>query len=275
MLDKQYTFLYDAHMEQLLTIAITAAKEAGEAIMELYETTTFETKKDGSPVTIADHKANEIILRHLATTGILVLSEESDGVPTPYPSRMWIIDPIDGTNGFIKSTGDFAVMIGLIEDGAPVLGVVYAPAHKKLFYAHKGSGAHLETQGTTTALRLNDTPHTPLRFICSSNHFSPMMEEVCATLNATKVPIGGIGIKTSIIAENAGDFFFTGANLGEWDVCAPHIILEEAGGVVTDCLGNPLVYGTKNHLLERGALFAHKESHKAVLEAIHALLPTV
>jgi 3'(2'), 5'-bisphosphate nucleotidase len=187
---------------------------------------------------------------------------------------MWIIDPIDGTSGFIKSTGDFAVMIGLIENGVPVLGVVYAPAHNKLFYAHKGSGAYLETQGVTTPLQLNDTPHAPLRFICSSNHFSPIMEEVRTALGAVKVPIGGIGIKTSIIAENAGEFFFTGANLGEWDVCAPHIILEEAGGVVTDCLGGNLIYGTKNHLLERGALFAHNACHQAVLEAIQSHIPT-
>jgi 3'(2'), 5'-bisphosphate nucleotidase len=255
-------------MKELLTIAIHTAQKAGDEIMKLYDSTEFETKIDGSPVTVADHLAHKIITEQLQATGISILSEESDGVPLPYPTRMWIIDPIDGTTGFIKSTGDFSIMIGLIENGIPILGVVYAPAHTKLLYAYKGGGAFIQNEHGAQSLLINNTPHTPPRFVCSSNHFTPDMEKIFTYMHALKKPIGGIGIKMSIIAENNGEFFFTHAQLGEWDVCAPHIILQEAGGIVTDCLGMPLVYGTKNHHIERGVVFSHKAYYAQLCEAL-------
>jgi 3'(2'), 5'-bisphosphate nucleotidase len=262
-------------MDTLLRIAVSAAREAGEAIMDLYETTAFETKKDGSPVTIADHKANEILLARLGTTGIPILTEESDGIVLPYPSRLWVIDPIDGTGGFIQKTGDFSVMIGLIEDGRPILGVVYAAAHDMLYYAHQGAGAFKEHAGGTTRLMLSETPASPLRFICSRNHYSPLMQEIAEKVGAVGIPYGGIGNKAGMLVDGDGDFFFTGAALGEWDVCAPSVIMEEAGGIVSDCAGDPLFYGTKNHLLERGAIFSHPACHASVVDAIKNTYPTL
>lgn len=261
-------------MNPLLQIAIDAAKEAGEEILKLYATTDFETKQDGSPLTIADSHSNEILLKHLIPTGLPILSEEIEGISlghksgTPYPSPMWIIDPLDGTKDFLKKTDDFSVMIGLLEHGRPVLGVVYAPVTDTLVYAEKGAGAYMVQQGETTRLSVSTRTTEDLRFVCSVNHFTPDMEYVASTLKAQKTPRGSIGIKAGVLGEGKGEFFYSVGNFGEWDVCAPEIITEEAGGVVTDCEGNILFYGTPDHRVAHGILFSNGACHEYVLDGI-------
>ncbi len=258
-------------MNNLLEVAIVAATTAGKEIMQLYTETDFETKTDGSPVTLADTRSNTILIEHLLETGIPILSEESEGISTPYPERLWIIDPLDGTKDFLKKNGDFCVMIGLLEEGRPVLGVVYAPAYDVLYYAEKGVGAFKVQNGITTKLVQSPSTHNHLRFVCSVNHFTPHMEAVTTILSAEKTPRGSIGIKSSVVAENNGEFFFSSGNLGEWDVCAPEIILCEAGGIVTDCEGNPLLYGNSDHRVQNGILFSKPQCHEEVLRAIESV----
>jgi 3'(2'), 5'-bisphosphate nucleotidase len=94
------------------------------------------------------------------------------------------------------------------------------------------------------------------------------MELVAKKLEAILCPRGSVGIKAGLLGEDFGDFFFSWGNLGEWDVCAPQIIAEEAGGRVTDCKGNPLSYGTENHRIAQGVLFSNGKCHTHVLEAI-------
>lgn len=259
-------------MEMLLQTAINAAKEAGDAIMTLYASSEFETKADGSPVTVADMTANEILLTHLRTTHIPILTEESDGITIPYPERLWIIDPIDGTTGFIKKNGEFAVMIGLLEHGQSILGVVYEPAHNALYYACRGEGAYYEKDGIKEALSVRSISPASLRFVRTRNHATPFMDIVAEKLHTTSILCGGIGIKTNIIARGDGDFFFTLAELGDWDVCAPSIIVTEAGGTVTDCTGNPLIYGTENHRLKQGVIFSNTVCHHEVVTTIRTSL---
>lgn len=257
-------------MDELLKVAVTAVREAGEAVMELYETTDFETKSDGSPLTVADTRANEILTAHLKETEVPILSEESAGIPLPYPSRLWIIDPIDGTRDFLAKTGDFAVMVGLLEGGRPVLGVVYAPALGKLYYATRSGGSFLEHNGTTQRLTVSNRATSNLRCIRSVHHFNPRSASVIEKLEAQELPHGSIGIKAGYIAEGHGEFSFSWGKLGEWDVCAPEIIATEAGGRVTDVSGRPLAYGTEDHRIEGGMVFSNGACHEAVLTAMRA-----
>lgn len=247
---------------------IATTREAGAEIMKLYELGDFETKHDGSPVTLADTRSHEALVRHLAQTNIPILSEESDGIGHPYPEQLWVIDPLDGTKDFLKKTKDFSVMVGLLEKGRPVLGVVYAPAFDVHYYAEKGGGAYKIENGITTKLTVTTGSEQYLRFLCSVNNFAPYMEMVAEKLSATKTPRGSIGVKAGLIAEDLGDFFFSQGALGEWDVCAPEIILCEAGGTVTDCEGNPLLYGNPEHRLKQGIVFSNGACHAQVLEAI-------
>ncbi len=259
-------------MNPLLKVALAAAKEAGDAIMALYTDTEFETKADGSPVTLADTRSNEILLASLSKTGIPILSEESLGIPVPYPSQLWIIDPLDGTKDFIKKSDDFSVMIGLLENGEPTLGVVYAPAHNTLYYAEKGAGAYVVRESVTTRLKVSNKETSPLRFVRSVNNFSDTMAKVAEKLSATLFPRGSVGVKAGVLGEAEGEFFFSQGKFGEWDVCAPEIITREAGGMVTDCEGNPLFYGTNDHRVERGIVFSNGVCHEDVLNAIKAVV---
>lgn len=258
-------------MNTLLESAIDAAKKAGDVILSKYAITDFDTKHDGSPVTLADHAANEILIEALTETNIQILSEESTGIALPYPERLWIIDPLDGTHDFIQKTGDFSVMIGLLEHGRPTLGVVYAPVLEELYYATQGEGAwvHNTRTGETTEFKIqNEAPQVP-RLIRSRNHHSERVAHIAEKLNATIAESrGSVGIKAAVIAKGDADFYIVMGRLGEWDTCAPEIILKEAGGFVSDLQGAPLLYGNSNHTLAPGTLFAHPAYREKVLDAI-------
>lgn len=256
-------------MEKLLALARDVAYKAGDAVLTHYGTDTYELKDDLSPITLADQAAHNIIFNLLSQTHIPILSEEGDTVTLPYPDRLWIVDPLDGTKGFLKKTDDFSIMIGLVEYGRPVLGVVYAPMHRRMYTALRGEGTTIETTEGVTKARVSDrmTPH--LRGIVSVNHITPYMHTVCQSLKVTEtIAIGSVGIKAGCIASDQADFYTNRGNLGEWDVCAPEIILTEAGGIVTDTEGALLTYGTDNNRIERGVVFSNGACHERVIEAL-------
>ncbi len=256
-------------MEPLLRAAMDAAIESARIVMSHYGNQAFTEKKDLSPLTQADQHVHRYLAEVLGKTGIPVLSEEGDGMDIPYPPQLWIIDPIDGTRGFINKTGDFAVMIGLLEKGRPVLGVILAPVTNTLYFATKNGGSYIEKDGNTRPLRVSGRNIPDLRAVRSLNHSVPYMDDVAAALEVTEnVAIGGIGIKSALVAEDKGDYFLTLGNLGEWDVCAPEIILTEAGGKVTDRTGDPLIYGNAGGHIKTGVVFSNGTCHREVLTAL-------
>lgn len=257
-------------MHSLLTTAIQAAKMAGNEIRRHYATTEFVWKDDGSPLTIADTLSNRIIIDHLSETGIPILSEESEGIAVPYPTRLWIIDPLDGTRDFIEKTDDFVVMIGLLEEGRPLLGVVYAPVHDILYYAESGRGAWKMQNDVAEKLTVS-TQGEELRFVRSIHHATHEMQEVAKQLNASFLPRGSMGLKAAMVSEGNGEFFYTRGKVGEWDVCAPEIITIEAGGSVTDCFGSPLFYGSPDHRIQNGILFTNSLCHKQVMQVLSTI----
>lgn len=257
-------------MNPLLALAIHAAIEAGKEIRRLYATTDFERKDDGSPVTIADTRSNEIVIELLSESGIAILSEESPSIALPYPTQLWIIDPLDGTRDFIEKTGDFVVMIGLLTEGRPTLGVVHSPIHETTYYAESGMGAW-KMHGDIVEKLTVSTRTEELRFVRSIHHATYEMQEVARRLNATFLPRGSMGIKAGLVSESEADFFYTRGKVGEWDVCAPEIIALEAGGHVTDCSGKPLFYGTEGHRIQDGILFSNKVCHEHVLNVLNQI----
>ena len=129
-------------MKQLLHTAITAALEAGKAILEIYHSGEFdvEIKGDNSPLTRADTASHNVIMSYLETTGIPVLSEEGETSPTKERKvwkQLWIVDPIDGTKEFIKRNGEFTVNIALIENQKPIIGVIFVPVTGELYFSSK------------------------------------------------------------------------------------------------------------------------------------------
>jgi len=256
-------------MPPLLDLARNAATQAGEVILSHYGSTAFELKGDNSPVTQADQDANDILIRTLTQSGIAILSEENEGITLPYPDRLWIIDPLDGTKGFINHTDDFSVMIALVEQGRPTIAVVFAPVMGKLYYATLGGGAFVVDTEGERQLHVSDRRGSDLRALFSVNHLSPYMLAVAETLGSTEHhAIGSVGIKAGYIAENKADFYLTRGPLGEWDVAAPELILREAGGTVTDEHGDLLCYGNADHRIKHGIVLSNSMAHENILAAL-------
>ena len=241
------------NLDSLLEYALDAARSAGEEVMKIYhESYDIYTKKDESPVTKADLLANSIINDILSKTNFPILSEESEDDESRLESNcVWVVDPIDGTKGFINKDGDFAIQIGLVVDEEPVIGVVYLPVFDKMYYAIKGRGAYLlDGKGEDSKKRLyvkyEDSLEDSVIFV-SKNHYSEEMKELIEDLKVKEVHhVGGVGVKLGLISEGKSvmDFKLT-SQCSEWDLCGPQCILEEAGGYVYDVYGNPIHYNKR------------------------------
>lgn len=209
---------------------IDLAKEAGVKILEFYtEEMEVTTKKDESPLTKADLAAHHIIVDGLKslTPTIPIISEET-GVPA-YSVRstwdtFWIVDPLDGTKEFIKRNGEFTVNIALIENGEPVLGVVYAPAMDVMYYAEKGKGA-FKQDGTNEAVQIfsmRADKSKPLSLIESRSHGSQELEDYLEKeqLTISERVKSGSSLKICLVAEGVADIYPRLAPTMEWDVAA-------------------------------------------------------
>lgn len=242
-------------MTPLLQIITDAALEAGAKIEEIYAAAfVHELKEDGSPVTIADQHAEEIILGRLraAFPDIPILAEEeaSAGDIPDLGDRFFLVDPLDGTKGFIQRNGEFTVNIGLVENGVPVAGVVYAPDTGQLYYGAAGEGAfRRDTRSTEDAIRITTRarPAGGLTAIGSRNHAAPGTEERNARLGVIDYLPSGSSLKFCMLAEGSADVYPRYGRTMEWDTAAGQAVLEAAGGRVMELDGDrevgPLLYG--------------------------------
>lgn len=243
-----------------LQAAALAARAGGRAALPWYGAATATAKHDASPVTAADHAANDAILEVLAreAPGWAVLSEESRDDPSRLAhERVWIVDPLDGTKEFLAQNGEFAVMVGLAAAGRAVLGAVYLAAVDQLYLAAEGEGAWLEAEGGRTRLVCPPAPAgAPLRLVGSRSHPDPLLVRMQTALGITDVkPSGSVGVKCGLIARGERDLYVHPVPyLKEWDTCAPEVVLREAGGTVTDCLGEPLAYNKPDPVQPHGIL---------------------
>lgn len=240
------------HTKELKT-AIHAALKAGEAIMEIYETDDFEVevKSDNSPLTKADKAAHLVIVNGLKGLDIPILSEE--GKDIPYDERknwkqLWIVDPIDGTKEFIKRNGEFTVNIALIENNIPVVGVIYVPAQKRLYFGNK-AGAYLVEDVTASNsyevdLSAKKLPQSTtlenkkFTIVASKSHLSPETEEFIEQMRIEKGEVEtiskGSSLKLCMVAEGVADCYPRFAPTMEWDTAAGQAICMSAGCDVVD-----------------------------------------
>ncbi|HEU0133719.1 MAG TPA: 3'(2'),5'-bisphosphate nucleotidase CysQ [Allosphingosinicella sp.] len=240
--------------DNLLPILIEAALAAGAEIERIYgEGCASEEKDDGSPVTIADRNAEAIILERLARAfpDIPVLAEEeaAAGRIPELGRRFFCVDPLDGTRGFIQRNGEFTVNIGLIEDGAPVAGVIYAPDSKLLYYGARGGGAfRVRGEGVAEPIRPRPRPASGLTAVGSRSHASHGSAQKGAHLGIAQFVPSSSSLKFCLVAEGTADLYPRHGQTAEWDTAAGQAILEAAGGRVMalDEEGRetgPLAYG--------------------------------
>src|SRR5262249_31317394 len=205
-------------------------------------------KSPGDPVTIADREANELIVRKLAQEfpKHAILSEEApDDLRRLDESHVWMIDPMDGTREFIEHSDEFAVQIGLAVDGIPVVGVVFQPATKKLYYAAAGMGAFLESDGDPIKLHVSPEQRAANMTMAFGKTTRPVRTE--AIRQQLGIPniirLGSVGLKIGVICEGRAHLYVhTGVRTYLWDTCGPEAILREAGGRLTDMSNEPLNY---------------------------------
>ena len=259
-------------MEDILLHGIAIARKAGEAILQSRKE-GFETrmKDDNSPVTNADLLSDNIICEGLSRYGWPILSEEKEKEDHRNAEYVWLVDPLDGTRSFARGEDDFCVMIGLAKRGRSVLGVVYQPTTDKLYSAREGGGAFLEVRGTRIKLKVSDIQDPEkARIIFSKNHPTPAMDTLASELKvASSHRMSSSGVKMGLIAEGMVDLFFNPTSkMGEWDLCAPQIIVEEAEGRVSGVRGEELIYNKEIPKNPYGILATNGLLHAKALEII-------
>ncbi len=267
-----------------LETAIALARLAGVSILEFYALEIVAEEKLGAdnftePVTIADKTASKIIVEGLQKTlpADGILSEEEIDVPERMDkARVWIIDPIDGTWGFIKKDGDFGVQIGLAENGEVILGVVYLPFHDILYFASKNQGAFCsEKGGAPERLKVSGkTNFTEMNLASSRNHRSPKMHRIIEDFGfRQEIQRGSVGLKVGLIAQQIADLYIhLSPRTKYWDTCAPQIILEEAGGRMSDLFGFPLTYNLTDVQNHNGIVATNGVSHEEIVLRLKPIL---
>jgi len=259
-----------------LTAAMEAAERAGEMIRREYE--TFVAIPD-APVTIStyvDLAAQEMILNdlHARFPADALCAEENTpalkGVPHTGP-RVWVVDPIDGTRGFAKKTGQFSVMIGLLVNGRSVLGVVLEPASDRYTYAWAGGGCWWKV-GDGTSVRASVSRRATLAdavLVQSWAKPGQPSRPVAALGPKRVVETYSGGVKLAMVARGDADVYAnTYSKFADWDICAGHVLVTEAGGVVTDLAGNPVQYQGAGFAQTRGLLATNGRVHDEALRRL-------
>lgn len=244
------------NLTALLEQTTRIARQAGEAIMQIYAREfSIEEKADKSPLTEADRAANEVIVTGLNALpeAIPVLSEEAVAQfgGGDEQGRYWLVDPLDGTKEFIKRNGEFTVNIALIEQGRPVLGVVYAPALDVTYQGAEGVGAFkVEPNGTKAAIGVaQHAPGQPWRVVGSRSHASQDTLDWLKPLGDYDLLPMGSSLKLCLVAEGAADLYPRLGPTCLWDTAAAHAVVNAAGGAVETPQGEILSYADPTNTL--------------------------
>jgi len=258
-----------------LDVAIEAVYEAGNSILEIYEGKyeTF-TKSDDSPITEADLKSNEIIKTVLAKTNHKILSEEDkDDQRRLSEETIWIVDPLDGTSDFIDKTGEFTVMIALIKNKKPIIGVIGWPTEKTIFAAQKGGGAFRFSKGKWEEISVTKVSElSKCKVVGSRHHLSEKEKMFIKKLGIEKFTSIGSSLKVGKISSGEAEAYITTTNkMKEWDSAASYCLISEAGGKMTDMLGNDITYNNKivNH--QNGILVTNGLIHDKIVKEFKKL----
>ncbi|MEE4639517.1 MAG: 3'(2'),5'-bisphosphate nucleotidase CysQ [Wenzhouxiangella sp.] len=247
-------------LERTLHQVRKAVAEAGAAILEIYadpDRFATEHKADHSPLTAADLAANQLLVARLQelTPDIPILSEESKQAPwheRRHWQECWIVDPLDGTREFLKRNDEFTVNVALVREHRPTLGVVYAPALQKWYFAARHQGAWRQSgSGVLERIAVADERvDRPWRVVGSRSHSTPEVNVFVAALGEAELVAMGSSLKLCLVADGTADVYPRLGPTSEWDTCAAQAIVEEAGGYVVNAEnGQPLKYNARESLL--------------------------
>jgi 3'(2'), 5'-bisphosphate nucleotidase len=269
---------YDRELEA----ALEASRLAGEALREAYA--RFERIADApaSISTDADRQSQEIILRHLAKAfpGDAFCAEEQTATLAAAAhtgARLWVVDPIDGTRGFARKNGEFSVMIAFVDNGTVGAGVVFEPVPRRLTYATRGGGCWRRDGAEPVRCRVSAVEDPAAATLVQSRPSDPSKpsRRVEALRPARVLETYSAGIKLALVARGEADVYAnTYDAFHDWDVCAGHILAEEAGGRVTGLGGEELHYGLPGAWQQHGLLATNGRLHAEAIRRLAALRRT-
>jgi len=265
-----------------LDVAIETAIEAGELIMEYYKKENrVEWKGKGDPVTIADKESQLVITENLKRNfpDDILLGEEGEDREErlDHEKRVWIFDPLDGTVDFMEGVDHFAVMIGLVVGNEPVLGVIYQPTKKLLWYAHRKKGAWKENLLRGVKNRMVASAQKKIedmKLVITKNHHSKFIDMSIELLGIKNYErMGSVGLKIVAVSEGRKDLYVHVTDRTKlWDLCAPEIILKEAGGKCTDLLGNRFEYRKKRLNNPFGIIASNGRVHDEIVKRLRPVV---
>lgn len=265
----------DFYIKKITEFCVLTAIESGRKILEVYNKDfAVAYKDDNSPLTEADKASDDFIVKNLKEKfpEISILSEESrDDLSRLDNDWCFIVDPLDGTKEFVKKNGEFTVNIGLAYKGTPVAGVVFVPVQNKIYYASRNLGAYKQDLSAHT-LNLFDGKYkiavsarrNNLKVVKSRSHGSDALEEI---LGKNKQRIKeeievGSSLKGCYIADGTADVYYRANPVCEWDICAMHAVVNEAGGVFRELDGSEMKYNKINTLIENGFFILNNIENK-------------
>ncbi|MFT4343657.1 MAG: 3'(2'),5'-bisphosphate nucleotidase CysQ family protein [Candidatus Woesearchaeota archaeon] len=288
----------DTQFHKEYDVARRTIVQASKAILEVLSSKELgvEFKGNESPVGIADYRANNILCTalHNAFPDDGILSEESpektfnpekthfvQGYESALSAmkewssrkRSWIIDPLDGTRQFINGNDEFGILVGLIEDGKPVFGINYFPKFDTWYYAAEGQGAYREDSEGITRLSLDKNSIENLEKVLVSRSISQVHEELLLRLFNHVEKIGSLGLKVCRVAEGLADAqIFLSDKSSLWDVCSSEIIINEAGGKITDWNGNSFKYSKDTVRNIYGVISSSYQNHARIIDRLQSSL---
>ena len=245
--------------QKLIEVMRRLALEAGEKIMEIYNSDDFavKIKSDDSPVPEADEAAAALISAGLraAFPDVMLVTEEQSASHKEKGETFLIVDPLDGTKEFINRRGDFTVNIALVEEGMPTRGVVYAPARERMFFTLADGSAveetapfEAKTMGETTPIRVADSNNDSLLVVASKSHRDQATDDYINKYNVQDMKSAGSSLKFCLVATGEADLYPRVGRTMEWDTAAGHAVLSGAGGKVVRFDNHaPLTYGKPDY----------------------------
>lgn len=250
--------------------AIKAASKAGEAIMKIYSQDFSSNKKeDDSPITQADINSNNVIkeILHSEFNYFILSEEEKDNKKRLNESLVWIVDPLDGTTDFVNRTGEFTVMIALIKEKKPILGVIYWPTSDIMYIAQKKEGAYMYSDKRWQKISVSkETDLANCKAVGSRHHLSEKEKEILKNLKIKEFTNVGSSLKIGKISSGQAEIYLTTTDkMKEWDSCASYCIINEAGGKMTDMLGNELDYNNNDVSHKNGILATNGLVHDKII----------
>jgi len=253
-------------MVKELNLAVRASKEAGAIIMEYYKA-DYEIHDKGyhNPVTTADHAADSLLKEMLTEScpDYGWLSEETVDSPDRLSKeRVWVVDPLDGTKEFIEGVPQFVVSIAIVENGEPVVGVLYNPVTKDTFAAAKGEGAFLNDKPIHCVTK--DSVGDMVILNSRSETRRGLWEPFANTFGELRA-IGSVAYKLGLTAAGKADIFASLRPKNEWDICAGNCIINEAGGKLIDLNGNIRRYNQEYTIIEPGLIAGETEAVAKVM----------